>query len=93
MTNQLDTEDWKAFHAEWQAHKAEKRAVNTTLIYKFCVAYSVNCEAKTPYHFRLIRQGFYPVDVFPTSEKVHVLDKISKYKKVDVIKFLTNYFK
>jgi hypothetical protein len=94
---QLDTEDWKAFRRELQEHKAKKRHNLTSLVYKFCVAASVNCETKTEYHFRLTREGYIPVDVFPTSGKVHVLNKQKAagkgYKKTDVIQFLINHFK
>lgn len=93
-TEQLSTEDWKEFIAEHKKQLAEKRANLTTLVYKFCVQYSVNVEVKTVYHLRLSRQGYKTVDVFPTSSKVHVIKvgNAKGYKKVDLLEFLTNHF-
>ena len=94
MSEQLDTEDWRDFNKEWQEHKANKRSNNTSLVYKFCVAYGVNCEAKTPYHFRLTREHYNTVDVFPTSSKVHAIGvgNAKGYKKVDLIPWLIKHF-
>jgi len=93
---QLDTEDWKAFRKEAQESKAVKRSGITTQVYKFCVENSINCEVKSEYHFRLTRDGYTPVDVFPTSSKVHVLNgknaNRKQYKRVNIIQFLKNHF-
>ena len=90
MTTQLDTEDWKAFRRELQEFKATKRDANTTLISKFCMAYGVTCQKLTPYHFRLSREGYNTVDVFPTSGKVHPYK--GTFQKTNIIKFLTKHF-
>lgn len=82
------------FTTDYTTKKSAKRNLNTTLVYKFCVERSINCEQKTPFHFRLTREGFLPVDIFPTSGKVHVIHNgKQKYKKVNVIDFLLNHFK
>jgi len=94
MTEQLDTEDWKAFRKESQEHKAGVRNTNTVKLYKFITDNGIDCEVKTEYQFRLTKPGFPPIDVFPTSNKVHVLKKGSnKYQKTNIIEFLHRHFK
>lgn len=93
MTYQLDTEDWKEFRKELQEKKSVRRDKHTTEIFKFCVENSINVETKTAYHFRLTREPFTTVDVFPTSSKVRILKTGSKFIKTSIIKFLINHFK
>ncbi len=91
MSGQLDTEDWKAFRKEWQEHKAGKRSYRTTQVYNFCAKRGVQVEELTEFHLRLTFEGKETVNVFPTSGKINI--KGQAFKKVDLIPWLTKYYK
>jgi hypothetical protein len=93
-SEQLDTEDWKEISEAMKRKRSEKRCENTELIYDFCFLNQIALEEKTPYHFRLKKQGFKPLDIFPTSGKVHQLrNGKTYYVEMDLQTFLPEYYK
>lgn len=71
---------------------AAKRSVNAKLVIKFCVENSINIQKITAFHFRLRRESFDILDVFPTSSKVHLLKEGQDYYRVDLIDYLTRFY-
>lgn len=90
---QLTTEDWKEIYKEQLAKRKEIRDENTELVYDFCFMNQIRLEEKTEFHFRLHKEGFEKVDVYPTSSKVAIPKGKQRFIKVDLSTWLPKYFK